>query len=85
MNDAIADRVWEVAATSLGVSADVLTDGTSPETLSAWTSLQHLSLIAAVEEAFSIHFSMADIYAAQSLGALRQIVSERVGRGSTLG
>jgi acyl carrier protein len=85
MNEDLETRLHEVAATVLGVDPDVLSDDTSPETLSDWTSVQHLSLIAAVEEAFSIHFSIADIYAARSLGALRNIVSEHVNRGSVRG
>jgi acyl carrier protein len=86
MTDEIDERLREVAATVLDVDPDALSDATSPQTLMTWTSVRHLSLIAAVEEAFSIHFSMADIYAAQTLGALRSLVSERVvGRGSPHG
>jgi acyl carrier protein len=85
MTDDVEERLLEVAATVLGVDPGVLSDDASPQTLATWTSVQHLSLIAAVEEAFAIHFSMADIYAAQSLGALRHLVSEHVGRGSPHG
>jgi acyl carrier protein len=85
MTDDFEERLREVAATVLGVDPAVLSDETSPQTLATWTSVQHLSLIAAVEEAFCIHLSMADMYAAQSLGALRHIVSEHVGRGSPHG
>jgi len=81
MNDEFEERLRDVTATVLGVDPDLLSDGSSPETLAAWKSVRHLSLIAAVEEAFSIQFSMAEIHATQSFGALRQIVSERIGRG----
>jgi acyl carrier protein len=85
MNDDFEERFREVAVTVLGVESDLLSDATSPETLAAWTSIQHLSLIAALEEAFSIQFSMADIFEARSLGALRHIVSEHVARASPHG
>ena len=85
MDDDLEDRLREVAATVLGVDSDVLSDDTSPETLAAWSSVQHLSLIAAVEEAFAIRFSMAEIYATQSFGALRHIVSEHLARGPVHG
>jgi acyl carrier protein len=80
--DDIDSRLADVAGTVLGVEPDLLSDTASPETVDGWTSLVHLSLIVAVEEAFSIHLSVADIYAAQSFGALRRIVSERVASGA---
>ena len=85
MSDDLEMRLYELTAVVLGVEPDILSDETSPATLPEWTSVQHLSLIAAVEEAFSIHFSITDIYAAQSLGALRNIVSEHVARGTVRG
>jgi acyl carrier protein len=72
----------EVFATVLGVDADVVSEATSPSTMAEWTSLRHLSLVAAAEEAFAIHMSVAEIYASQTFGALRSIVSEHVSRAS---
>lgn len=76
----IDQRLAEVAGAVLGVDQDVMTDASSHETLDSWTSLAHLSLIAAVEEAFSIHLNVSEIYAAQTLGGLRQIVHEHLAR-----
>jgi acyl carrier protein len=70
----------EVFATVLGVDADGISDETSPSTMHEWTSLRHLSLVAAAEEAFSIHLSIEDIYASQTFGALRGVVSRHVVR-----
>ena len=80
--DDFEQRLREVSATVLGVDVDALSDTASPSTLGEWTSVTHLSLIAAIEEELSIHFSVADIFAAQSFGALRQIASEHVARRS---
>jgi len=80
--DDIDSRLADVAGTVLGVEPDTLSDSASPETVDGWTSLVHLSLIVAVEEAFSIHLSVADIYAARSFGALRRIVSDHVASGA---
>ena len=82
-HDVIDRRLAEVAGIVLGVEPDVISDTASPETLDAWTSVVHLSLIAAVEETFSIHLSIADIYAAQSFGILRRIVLEHVARDAS--
>ncbi len=78
--DDIDRRLADVAGTVLGVEPDLMGDTVSPETLGSWTSVVHLSLIAAVEETFTIHFSVAEIYAAQSYGALRRIVLEHLGQ-----
>ena len=82
-SDDIDERLAELAGAVLGVEPDGLTDSASPETLDSWTSIVHLSLIAAVEEAFSIHLSVSDIYAAQSFGVLRRIVRERLGSNAS--
>jgi acyl carrier protein len=79
MNDqSIDDRLREVAAAVLGVDTDVLSEASSPENLGAWTSIRHLALIAAVEEAFAIQFSLTEIHKAQKFGELRQLVAERL-------
>ena len=77
----VDSRLADVLATVLGVDADMMTDEVSPQTVGAWTSIVHLSLIAAVEEAFSVHFSVNDIYGATSVGALRRIVLAHLDRG----
>jgi acyl carrier protein len=73
--DDFEERLREVSAAVLGVDVDALSDTASPSTLREWTSVAHLSLISAIEEALSIHFSVDEIFAAQSFGALREIVS----------
>jgi acyl carrier protein len=84
-NDDLDERLREVSAVALGVDPDLLSEATSPENLAAWTSIRHLSLIAAVEEAFSIQFSLAEIHATQRFGELRRIVAERVTQRSRHG
>jgi acyl carrier protein len=76
--DEVDRRLIDVSATTLGIDADLIDDGTSPATVETWTSIAHLSLIAAVEEAFSIQLSVAEIHAAQNFGALRSIVQAHV-------
>jgi acyl carrier protein len=84
-NQDLDERLRDLSATVLGVDPDLLTEGSSPETLGEWTSLRHLSLIAAVEEEFTIQFSLEDINKSQRFGELRRIVAERLeqrpGRG----
>lgn len=78
MNEDLDERLRELSASILGIDADILTADSSPDTVGDWTSLRHLSLIAAVEEEFAVQFSLADINSSVRFGALRQIVAERL-------
>jgi acyl carrier protein len=68
------ERLRDVVAETLGIDSDDVGDETSPETVAAWTSLNHLTLMSAVEEAFGIQLSMYDMTAAQSYATLRERV-----------
>jgi acyl carrier protein len=54
MSDQVEERVRTVLADVFGIkSADVGPD-TSPDTIEQWDSLQHLSLVLAIEEEFDL-------------------------------
>lgn len=53
MND-LLEKIRQLMALTLGVPPDSITDSTSTETLSEWTSLQHLNLIMAIESEFGV-------------------------------
>lgn len=71
-------RLTEVVAETLGLAEDEITAETSPQTEAAWTSFSHLTLMSAVEEAFGIQLSMAEMTAAQSFSSLVGIVSQHL-------
>jgi acyl carrier protein len=71
-------RLREVSATVLGVDSELLSQSSSPENLAAWTSIRHLSLVAAVEEEFAIQLTVPEIHAAQRFGDLHRIVADRL-------
>lgn len=64
-----------VSAETLGVAPEDLTEEASPETLAAWTSLNHLLLLSAVEEAFGLMFSMEEMSGVHNYGDLRSLVT----------
>jgi acyl carrier protein len=68
------ERLREVVAETLGIDSEDVDDETSPQTVAAWTSLNHLTLMSAVEEAFGIQMSMEDMAVAQSYATLRETV-----------
>ena len=68
------ERLREVIAETLGIDIEDVGDETSPQTVAAWTSLNHLTLMSAIEEAFGIQMSMEDMAVAQSYATLRETV-----------
>ncbi len=68
----------EVTAEAFGVDVDEIDDKTSPQTLAAWTSFSHLTLMSAVEEAFGLTFSMEEMTGVHNFSELRQTVAPHV-------
>jgi len=69
------EKLRDMVAETLGMDIEDVGDETSPETVAAWTSLNHLTLMSAVEEAFGIQMSMEDMAVAQSYATLRETVN----------
>jgi acyl carrier protein len=64
----------DVVARALKVPANSVVDTTSPETLRRWDSLRHIEVMTAVEDAYSVRFSTAEIVGATSVGAIRRLL-----------
>ena len=67
----------EVIAKALRVAADSVADETSPETLKRWDSLHHLDLMTAVEDAYGVRFSTAEVLRATSVAEIRRLLREK--------
>lgn len=50
----MADEIKDLFGTLLNVPPEEINGGTSPETLEAWDSMQHLILVSGFEEEFGI-------------------------------
>lgn len=64
------DTVLKVLSEVLGVPGEELTEQTRADDVAAWTSLQHMKLIFALEEEFRIQFSDEDIVAMLDVGRI---------------
>lgn len=63
-----------VFADTLGLDPEAVTADTSRQSEPAWDSLNHLRLVTAVEEAFGIKLSMAEIQAITTAGELETMI-----------
>ncbi|SEB30660.1 Phosphopantetheine attachment site [Streptomyces misionensis] len=72
-------EIKSIVARVLEIPVDSVHDDLSPETSGVWTSLNHVRLIAAVEDAYSIKFQSNEIRSVRSVSALRRIVLMKTG------
>ena len=68
------DRLIEIFAQGLAVSADSLDEDSSPETLEEWDSLGAMSLVNLIEDTFAVSLSTRDIMKMRSIGLARSVL-----------
>ena len=76
MDEEVLSRVCEIASDVL--QADVTADS-SPHTVPAWDSVNHLNLVLAIEEAYGFQFSPEEMDQVKSVGNFASLVSARRG------
>lgn len=75
LNSSQEQRLRTVVANALGLDPTNLPEDASPQTVAQWTSLNHLVIMAAVEEAFAVTFTMEEMASVQSLTDIRRLLS----------
>ncbi|MCM1266480.1 MAG: acyl carrier protein [Bacteroidales bacterium] len=56
-----------------------VTDATTADDIEEWDSLEHINLLAAVEQAFGIKFNMGEVVSMKNVGEMADIVQKRLG------
>ena len=67
-------RLRQTVGEVLGVDPYLLSDESSPATITSWDSLGHLNLIIALEQEFEINLSADEVLAMRNLGSIRNIL-----------
>ena len=70
------DRVIETFSRVLGLQAERITDDLRYATIPEWDSIAHMSVIAALEDAFGIMIDMDDVIDMSSVGKAREILAK---------
>jgi acyl carrier protein len=73
----MTDRVHQVFAETLRIPAERITDDTAPDNTPEWDSLKAMDLVAAIEEAFSVELTTAEIMAMRSVGRARVVLKKK--------
>jgi len=74
----VLDQVREVAADVFGIEVAQINADSSPSTIETWDSIQHLSLVLALESRFGVQIDPEDIEQFKSIGAAADIVGRKL-------
>lgn len=77
MNEIMQERVREVVASTFDVDPAQVNAEASNQTIASWTSLGHLRLMANLEQAFGIRFTMEEMTAMSSVQAIENVLAAR--------
>ena len=83
-SDAVLAEVVHAVAEVLGLREDEIGIETRAADLEAWDSFGHVRIVLAVEQAFGIEMSMADIETADSVSRLCAIVEAASSRAPSI-
>ena len=73
------ERIKQFVAMVFGQSPDAIEDDTRPATLPAWDSVQHLILVASLEEEFQVNIEPEEIVEMyDSFRALRDVMLRKI-------
>lgn len=70
----MTDPLIKVFAECLNIDPSQLSDDSSPDNTPLWDSLAVMTLVAGIEETFSISLSTRDIMTMRSIGIARQVL-----------
>ena len=70
------DRVYRTVAAILDTSTEMITDASSPDTIAAWDSLNHLNLVMALEQEFGVSLSAGDALVMSNVASIRTILRQ---------
>jgi len=78
LSAAVFDQIRTMASDLFGVPAERITADSSPQTLEAWDSIQHLNLVLALEEKFSVQLSPEEIEQITNIGETAKLIESKL-------
>lgn len=70
-------KLNNIVGSVLGVDASELTETSCSQNTPLWDSLRHIEVIFAVESAYHVRFTMAEITSLKNLGDIRRILASK--------
>lgn len=73
----IMERLTEIFRDVFDDESIEISDSTTADDIEAWDSLEHITLISAVEKAFKMRFTMREVSGMKNVGEMAEIIMER--------
>lgn len=70
-------QLEKLIASVLAVDEESLKDADGPNTIEAWDSLNHVVLAGAIEDGFSVTFSVDELMSAETVGDFRRLLAAK--------
>jgi acyl carrier protein len=78
----VTSNVWEqvrgMASDLFGIPTNQITMASSPESIEAWDSVQHLNLVLALEQKFNLQLSPQEIEQMKNMGDIARLVEGKL-------
>ena len=78
MTSPIFEQIRTIASDLFTVPAGRITSDSSPLTIEAWDSIQHLNLVLALEDRFSFQLSTEEIEQMKTIGQIASLVERKL-------
>lgn len=78
MTATLLDEVRQVVSDIFAVPVERVAKDSSPDSIEAWDSMQHLNLVLAVEEKFNVQFTPEEMELMRSVGQIADLVKTKV-------
>jgi acyl carrier protein len=73
----MTDLVVQIVAATLNIDPDHVTDETSPENTPQWSSLAGLKMAVAIQEAYAVELTPAEIVKMRNVGLVRSLLRSK--------
>ncbi len=78
MTDKLLEQVRQLVSDIFSVPLEQVHANSSPETIEAWDSMQHLNLVLAVEDKFNLQFTPEEMEQLRTVDEIVTIVESRM-------
>lgn len=78
MTDRLLEQVRQIVSDVFAVPLEQVDGNSSPETIEAWDSMQHLNLVLAVEDRFNLQFTPEEMEQMRTVDQIVTILQSRI-------
>jgi acyl carrier protein len=79
VNTSLDSRVLRIFSDVLGTESGPIELDSTPESIASWDSLQHLSVVLALEQEFSVQFAPEEIETLLTPGKVVEVIAAKLG------